>query len=68
MKSIVMSKPNLQSILKGLRVSGIEVTKIGESGYKGEHKGELVLKALKGRNGYLVRYGEINGHDLIVTG
>ena len=62
MKTILLNKRNLQAILKSLRgTKYLEITKL-ENGYevtanqdgKSIKKGDVLLKAMKGTNGYLV--------------
>ena len=66
MKTILLNKRNLQAILKSLRATKyLEVTKL-DNGYevtanqdgKSIKKGDVLLKAMKGTNGYLVRAQE----------
>jgi hypothetical protein len=63
METKIINKNNLQAILKSLRgTSFCEVTKVN-NGYeviasrngKNISKGDVLLKAMKGNNGYLVR-------------
>jgi len=59
-RSTVLPKSTVQSMLKGLRSSGLEVKKT-EGGYickafHPDHKEPVtVFKAMRGNNGYLVR-------------
>ena len=66
MKTIVLNKRNLQSILQTLRGNDyITVAKI-DNGYqvtanqdgRNIKKGDTLLKAMNGSNGYLVQYKE----------
>ena len=63
MKTIVLSKPETQRLIKNIRSTGLKVEKI-PNGYKCQAKlkstGEydLLFQAMTGRNGYLIRYQE----------
>ena len=54
MKSRLIAKPTLQTMLKEARTNGLTVTKEG-SGYTVKDGDTLVLKAMNGANAYLTR-------------
>ena len=53
----VFTKKQTQQVLKDLRSAGYDVQKI-KTGYIVELDGTLLLKAMIGHMGYLVRYDE----------
>lgn len=55
MTTKIISKPNMQRLLKCLRLEGYEVSKC-PTGYLVVVDGTLMLKAMMGHNGYLVRF------------
>lgn len=55
MTTSLFTKPLLQEVLKGLRAAGYEVSKV-HAGYEVKLDGTIVLKAMNGTRGYLVRY------------
>ena len=57
MQTNVWNKKYTQTVIKALRQSGYEVVK-SNSGYTCERGSTLIFKAMKGVNGYLVRYNE----------
>jgi len=57
MTAQLWSKKETQGTLKELRHAGFTVTK-ANNGYEAHDGNELVLKAMPGMGGYLVRYEE----------
>ena len=55
MKSALMKKKDCQALIKKLRQAGYVVDKIS-GGYECYLDGDLIFKAMDGRNAYLVRY------------
>ena len=55
MKSIVMAKSDFQKLRKDFKSQGFNVKKIA-GGYELHHGETLLLKAMAGARGYLVRH------------
>ena len=53
----VIDKQTVQLMLKGLREAGLTVKKL-DNGYECISNGTLLLRAMNGRNSYLVRMQE----------
>jgi len=58
MKATVISKPDMQRLLRGLRETGYQVDKLTHGYEVLDKTGLTVLKSMAGRGGYLVRYDE----------